>query len=194
MIPICIFFFFASRYFVIIIFGEEYLLVANYLGVFIFYLIIRTLDLGGEQFLLALDQQKFVFIFSSMTALIILILSFILIPFLYVYGAILSIIIPHSIYVIYSNYIVKKKHNIKIERATKRSILIYLFSSLISLFLIYLVIIYFNINLFFNFFLIFFSLLYLTFYLSFIFLLKAIKLDEIREFIEILKFSKNYSE
>ena len=188
MIPIIIYFFCFSELLVVLLFNNTYYPVSDYLRIYIFYLIIELIDLTGNPFLLASNEPKTVFKIKAITALFTLILSMLLIPYYYVYGAIISIIIPHSICVIYTSYLVKKKNRIKFGPKVISSIIKYIISSIISFLFISLIILIFNIKLNLINFLIIISGIYVGIFFAFIIIFQAISIEEIKKFIKFLKF------
>ena len=185
MIPITFYIFYFSNNIIALLFGNEYYPVADYLKVYIFYLNLRIIIVAGETFLIATNEPKLVFKLNIFTASASLILSLLLIPLYQIYGAILSIIIPHSTYIIYSAYIVKKKNKIKFESKIKLSVLKYTLSSIIPLVMIMLLKIIINIDLNNIIILTLCSGIYFILYFILVVAFKAIKIDE---FIEYFRF------
>lgn len=109
MIPITILIYFIGENIIYIFFPLEYLPSALYLKHYLIYLNISGIGVVGANFLYATNQSKIVFKLIALSSIAVLILSFILIPIYYVYGAIYAIIIPNSIYLITTVIIVKKK-------------------------------------------------------------------------------------
>lgn len=193
MIPVSVMFFFLSDMIIVVFFPIEYLPSSAYVRTFLIYTILRMIGIVGPNFLYANNQLKTILKLTGITAMIILILSFILIPILYIYGAILSIIIPQSIYLIYSVFLVKRRNLIKLNRKLILSILKYLASSLLSLIITQFLSVVLKVNLFDLRGLVLFSLLYLISFLIFVFIMKAVDVNLIKFFISEFKenFNKN---
>lgn len=187
IIPITFYILYFSEFIVILVFGTEYYPVSIYLKVYIFYLFIKMLIVTGEIFLLASDESKKVFKLSALTAISTIILSFLLIPIYYIYGAIFAVIIPYSLYVIYTNIIVKKKNKLKLHSKTILTLIKCLIISFISLFIIALIVLLLKVNLREIRLLIFFSLLFFGLFFSQAIIFKVMILNEIKDFIHFFK-------
>lgn len=105
----------------------------------------------------------------------------------YTYGAILSIIIPRSVYIIYSASIVRMKENIKFNKDFAVSILKYYISGIISVVSIYFILIIFkpNLNNYQN--LIIFSCFFLGELFFLILILNGLKFSEISHLFNLTK-------
>ncbi|MFX1396096.1 MAG: oligosaccharide flippase family protein [Promethearchaeota archaeon] len=182
-IPISVCFFYFSDNLIILIFTSKYLPASNYLKVYIFYLNIKMLGLNGANFLYASNKSKMVFKLTGITALVSFIMSIILIPFFYSYGAIFSVIIPHIVYIIYTILHVKKDNNIVLKSHIFITILKYLLSSIISLILVNILIMIFRLDLMnvINYLLI--IILYYTSFFVLIIIIKGISIKEIKNLI-----------
>jgi len=187
VIPISFYIFYFSDHLVILIFGVEYYQASIYLKVYIFYLIFKMISVAGEPFILASGKPKLVFKINSLAAFFTIIMSFLLIPHYFIYGAIISIIVPHSIAILFSIYLVKKENQIKIESKTIKSILIYVLSSICSLLFLLLIIALFKLDLSILIFLIILSGIYYLMYFFPIILSRTITITEIKEFIDLVK-------
>ena len=181
-IPLSFYCFFFSDNLIFLIFGYNYNLASSYLKVFIFYLNIKMIDAAAGHFLWASDEQKLVFKLYAINSILTILLSILLIPLYSVYGAIISIIIPHSIYILYSIFLVKKKNKICLELNVKLSIFKYILSSFLSLlFLVFINLFFkFDLNYTLNLFLLTISFFGLFFIFSLLF--KAISIKEIKNF------------
>lgn len=182
-IPMSIYFFFFSNNFIFLIFQNEYLTVSNYLKFYIFYLNIKMVGVVGANFLYAADRPNIVFKLTGITAIVSSIMSFLLIPLLFAYGAIISVIVPHSIYIIYTILLVKKQNSIVLDSQFSTSILKFIISAVIP------ILIFLGINHFFilNFnnlmvYLLFTGIYFCTFFILVV-ITKAISLEEIKNLI-----------
>lgn len=189
MIPITILFYFISDYYVMILFPPEYIPSSSYLRCYLIYLNIRIIGVVGPNFLYAANQVKTILKLSGITAINILILSLILIPIFNSYGAIISIIIPQSIYLIYTVYIVKKREKIKLDSNLISSILKFIISGVISIFLFNFFTILLNVVLNNFFYLSIFCMLFGISFLGLIFLMKAVDMNTIKNLITEIKIS-----
>ncbi|MFX1394339.1 MAG: oligosaccharide flippase family protein [Promethearchaeota archaeon] len=189
MIPLTFYVFFFSEVLIVFFFSFRYYPVSIYIRVVIFYLNLLVIEATGNIFLLASNNQKTIFKLTALNALFCLILSIILIPIYYIYGAILSFIIPRSINIILKGYLAKKKNNINLESYVIFSILKYIISSIISIFFLFIIIFILDINLYNFFFLILFSGIYFGVFFALIILFQAISIVEIKDFLKVLKSS-----
>ncbi len=188
-IPISFYFLFFSDPLIALMFDPSYAPVADYLKLYIFFLNINIIDVAGGHFLWASNEPKLVYKLYAVTSIFTITLSFILIPFFYTLGAILSIIIPHSIYTIYSTILVKKKNKIDFDSNMLPTILKYIISAALVILLIYLINLFFQFNLNNLLFLLIFSGLYFGIFVIVILILKAVTFKEIKDFINLLKNS-----
>ncbi|MFX1311071.1 MAG: oligosaccharide flippase family protein [Promethearchaeota archaeon] len=182
-IPLTLFIFAYSDRFILLFFSSEYLLVSNFLKFYILYLNIKIIGIAGANFLYAANRPMTVFKLTGLNALITLILSSLLIPIYYSYGAILSIIIPHSIYTIFTITLVKKEFEIEFYYRVTTSIFKFILSAIISLIVVMIldIQVFNNIggisNLQFFFYIV---IIYFGTFLLLILLLQAIKTNEIK--------------
>jgi len=153
------------------------------------YLLLKLIDLTGETFLLASNKPKTVLKLSAITAFFTLILSLLLIPRYEVYGAIISIIGPHSMYILYSNRLVKKQNNLFLNKKILFSMFKYILSSILSLCIIFIFVVPFSINLNNSIFMVTLTALYIFLYFIFILIFKAIRINEVKEIVRIVKTS-----
>jgi len=151
------------------------------------------IDVAGGHFLWASNESKLVFKLYTITAIFTITLSLILIPLYYTFGALISIMIPHSIYTIYSIVLVKRRNNIKFDSRMSFSIFKYLISALTVFLLLFIPNLFFTFNLYNIVILILFSGIYFSIFFILILLLRAVTITEIKDFINILKnsISKN---
>jgi len=173
-----------SDYVIILLFGPNYFPISHYLKIYIFYININILDVTGGYFLWASKQTKLVYKLFTITAIFTIILSIILIPFLYIYGAMIAIIIPNSIYVLYSNHLVMKQNKLKFNPNVIRQLIKCIFSAALILIILYFFNLLFQINLNMILMLILISGIFIGSYFILILLLKVIKLSEIKNFIK----------
>ena len=192
-IPISFYFLFFSDPLIAFIFEPSYYPVANYLKLYIFFLNVNMIDIAGGHFLWASNEPKLVYKLYAVCSIITITLSIILIPFIYTLGAILSVMIPNSIYTIYSTILVKKKNNIKFDTNMLSTIARYIVSAFSAILLIFLFNLIFQFNLSNIIIVILFSGMYFGIFLIIILLLRAVTLTEIKDFINVLKnsFIKN---
>ncbi|MFX1258850.1 MAG: oligosaccharide flippase family protein [Promethearchaeota archaeon] len=196
MVPLSLYVSFFSEYLIVSLLSVDYYPVSIYLKVFVFYINIKILEVTGNLFLLASNEQKIIFKLCALNALFCLILSLILIPIYYIYGALLAIVIPHSIMIIYSTWLVKKKNNITLKLRVIFSLFKFIFSSIFSISFLFLIILILNINLYNFVLLVLFSGIYFGVFLTLIILSQAISIDEIKDFFKVLKssvFTRNKS-
>ena len=186
-IPISFYFLFFSDPLIALMFEPSYAPVADYLKLYIFFLNINIIDVAGGYFLWASNEPKLVYKLYAIASVFTVTLSFILIPIFYTVGAILSIIIPNSIYTIYSTILVKKKNKINFDSNMLSTILKYIISAAFVLVFIYLLNLFFQFNLTNILILLVFSGFYFGMFLIIILLLKAITFKEIKDFIALLK-------
>lgn len=186
-IPISFYFLVFSDPLIALLFDPSYTPVADYLKLYIFFLNINIIDVAGGHFLWASNEPKLVYKLYAVTSIFTITLSLILIPFLYTLGAILSIMIPHSIYTIYSAILVKKKNQIEFDSKMLSTIFKYIISSSSVILFIYLTNFFFQFNLNNLLILLTFSGLYFGVFLIVILLLRAVTLKEIKDFINLLK-------
>lgn len=133
MIPLTMYVFCFADSLILSIFGSEYINAITYSRIFVFYLNFKMLDVVGGHFLWAAGKVNIVFKLYFVSAISTLILSLILIPIYFSYGAIISIIIPHIFYIIYTLVLVKRVNEIKLVRKIKIQIFKILLTSTISL-------------------------------------------------------------
>ncbi len=186
-IPISFYFLLFSDPLIALMFDPSYAPVSNYLKLYVFFLNVNIIDVAGGHFLWASNEPKLVYKLYGVTSIFTITLSFILIPLVYTLGAILSIIIPHSIYTIYSTKLVKKKNNIEFKPNTVSTISKYIISAFSGILLIYLINIFLQFNLNNIIVLIAYSGIYFGIFLIMILLLRAMTLTEIKDFIKLLK-------
>jgi len=189
MVPTCVYVFFTADYLIVLIFGPLYSPLSIYLRIYMIYLLLKLIDLTGETFLLASNKPKTVLKLSAITAFFTLILSLLLIPRYEVYGAIISIIGPHSIYILYSNRLVKKQNNLFLNKKILFSMFKYILSSILSLCIIFIFVVPFSINLNNSIFMVTLTALYIFLYFIFILIFKAIRINEVKEIVRIVKTS-----
>ena len=192
MVPLSFYIFCFSENIIIIVFGNQYINIAFYLRYFAFYLNILILDSAGAIFLWASNKPKLVFKLSFFTTTLTIIMSVLLIPFYYTYGAILSIIIPRSIYIIYSVTIVRIKENIKIKKDVAVSILKYIASSIISIISLFFIILIYKLNLSNLLIFIIVSCCFLGEFFLFCLIFKGIKISEISHLFNLTKSLFNF--
>ena len=192
-IPISFYFLFFSDFLIAFIFDPSYYPVSNYLKLYVFFININIIDVAGGHFLWASDEPKLVFKLYTVTAILTITLSLILIPLYYTFGALISVMIPHSIYTIYSIVLVKRKNNIKFDSHMTSSIFKYIISALTVFLLLFISNLFFTFNLYNIVFLIAFSGIYFGIFVIIILLLRAVTIAEIKDFILVLKnsISKN---
>ncbi|MFX0022006.1 MAG: oligosaccharide flippase family protein [Candidatus Hermodarchaeota archaeon] len=186
-IPISFYFLIFSDPLIALLFNPSYTPVAEYLKLYIFFLNINIIDVAGGHFLWASNEPKLVYKLYAVTSIFTITLSLILIPFLYTLGAILSIMIPHSVYTIYSTILVKKKNQIDFDSNMLPTILKYIISASSVILFIYLINLFFQFDLNNILFLLIFSGLYFGGFLIVILLLRAVTFNEIKDFINLLK-------
>lgn len=186
-VSFCIFYF--SDFIVIIIFNPSYYPISTYLKFFIFYLNITMIDVGGGHFLWASNEPKLVYKLYGITLILTIILSLLLIPVYLIYGAIISIIIPHTIYVLYSIVLVKKRNNITFEPKLPSTLVKYIFSGMILIICIGIISVFIKLD-FSNIIILgFIVILYFGSFLMLNILFKAIRISEIKDFINTFKSS-----
>ncbi|MFX0039510.1 MAG: oligosaccharide flippase family protein [Promethearchaeota archaeon] len=192
-IPISFYFLFFSDPLIAFIFDPSYYPIANYLKLYIFFLNINIIDVAGGHFLWASNEPKLVYKLYAVCSFFTITLSLILIPYIYTVGAILSVMIPNSIYTIYSTLLVKKKNKINFDSNMLSTIIRYIVSAFSAILLIFLLNLIFHFNLSNIIILILFSGMYFGVFLIIILLLRAVTLTEVRDFINVLKnsFFKN---
>jgi O-antigen/teichoic acid export membrane protein len=193
MIPVTIFIFMFSDQIVISIFGTAYYNASIYIKVFIFYLNFKMIDILGGHFLWAANKPKLVVKLYGITALFTVILSVILIPLFFTYGAILAIIIPHIAYIIITLNKVKKMNNIQFYSRMSLSLIKFLFSSILSGFCSLFFIAYFNIHNYSLYNLALLTVFYFGITSLFLLLTKAIQFNQIKELIKIVRESLRVS-
>ncbi|MFX0104098.1 MAG: oligosaccharide flippase family protein [Candidatus Hodarchaeota archaeon] len=191
MIPITIFFFVFSDMIIVNFFSLAYYDASFYLRLFIFYLNFKMIDIVGGHFLWAANKPKLVFKLYAITAIFTVILSLVLIPFFFAYGAILAIMIPHIIYIITTLSIVKKANKIKLNSIIKISIIKFIISSIVSSLIVQSLILVLNVNIYNFYSLIILSIIYFGSVVLLLFATKAIQLDQIKDLIKFLKISLN---
>ncbi|MFX1454509.1 MAG: oligosaccharide flippase family protein [Promethearchaeota archaeon] len=192
-IPISFYFLYFSDYLIALIFDPSYHPVSNYLKLYIFFLNINIIDVAGGHFLWASNEPKLVYKLYTATSIFTITLSFILIPLYYTLGALISIMIPHSIYTVYSIILVKKKNDIHFDSKMGISILKYIISASAGIILLFISNVLFSFDLNNVVFLISFSGIYFGIFIIIILLLRAVTITEIKDFINVLKnsISKN---
>ncbi|MFW9823799.1 MAG: oligosaccharide flippase family protein [Candidatus Thorarchaeota archaeon] len=192
-IPVSFYFLFFSDYLITLIFDPSYHPVSNYLKLYIFFLNINIIDVAGGHFLWASNEPKLVYKLYTVTSIGTITLSLILIPLYFTVGALISIMIPHSIYTIYSIILVKKKNDIQFDSKIGISILKYIVSASAGIFLLFISNLLFSFDLNNIVFLVAFSGIYFSIFIIIILLLKAVTITEIKDFINVLKnsISKN---
>ena len=188
-IPLSFYFLFFSDFLIALIFDPSYYPVSNYLKLYIFFLNINIIDVAGGHFLWASNEPKLVYKLYAITSFFTIALSLILIPLYYTFGALISIMIPHSIYTIYSTILVKKKNKIKMDSKMNLSIFKYVFSAFIVILFLYILNLIFPFNLNNIIILITFSGIYFGMFSIIILLLRAVTIAEIKDFINVLKNS-----
>ncbi|MFX0005714.1 MAG: oligosaccharide flippase family protein [Promethearchaeota archaeon] len=186
-IPISFYFLFFSDPLIALMFAPSYAPVADYLKLYIFFLNINIIDVAGGYFLWASNEPKLVYKLYAIASVFTITLSFILIPIFYTVGAILSIMIPNSIYTIYSTILVKKKNKINFDSNMLPTIFKYVISAASVLVFIYLINLFFQFNLTNVLILLVFSGFYFGIFLIVILLLKAVTFKEIKDFIALLR-------
>ncbi len=189
MIPLTIFFFIFSDHIIVNIFGFDYFNASFYLKIYIFYLNFKMIDLVGGHFLWAANKPKLVFKLYAITAVFTITLTITLIPFLFTYGAILAVIIPHIAYILITLIIVKKMNKIQFYFNIKISLVKFLLSSIVSGIIAQFLIIFLKMNYYNIFNLIFLSVLYFGFTALFLFITKAIQFNQIKELVKIIRDS-----
>lgn len=191
MIPATILTFFLSDFFIMILFPLEYIVSSSYVRIFLFYLNIRIIGVVGPNFLYAENQIKTVFKLTAVTAISILLLSLVTIPFLYSYAAIFSIILPQSIYLIYSVFLVKKRNKVKLDSNLLSTLSKFIGSGLLSLIITYVIhiILKFNLSNFIQ--LAIFCSIFVILYLLLTFIMKAIDSKILKSFLKETKESFN---
>jgi O-antigen/teichoic acid export membrane protein len=192
-IPVSFYFLFFSDFLIALIFEPSYYPVSNYLKLYIFFLNINIIDVAGGHFLWASNEPKLVYKLYTVTSVFTITLSLILIPLYYTFGALISIMIPHSIYTVYSIYLVKKKNNIHFDSNMLSSILKYIVSASLGIIFLFVSNLFLSLNLNNIIFLLAFSGLYFGIFLIIILLLRAVTITEVKDFINVLKnsISKN---
>ncbi len=192
-IPISFYFLFFSDPLIALIFDPSYYPVSNYLKLYIFFLNINIIDVAGGHFLWASNEPKLVYKLYAVTSFFTITLSLILIPLFYTFGAIISIMIPHSIYTIYSTMLAKKKNKIEFDSNMFSTIFKYIISAFSVILFLYLINLVFQFNLNNIIILISFSGIYFGMFCIIILLLRAVTFTEIKDFINVLKnsISKN---
>ncbi|MFX1378912.1 MAG: oligosaccharide flippase family protein [Promethearchaeota archaeon] len=188
-IPISFYFLIFSDPLIALMFDPSYYPVSNYLKLYIFFLNINIIDVAGGHFLWASNEPKLVYKLYAVTSFFTLTMSFILIPILYTLGAILSIMIPHSIYTIYSIFLVKRKNKIEFDSNLLPTIFKYIISAFSVMILLYVINLIFQFNLNNILILLTFSGIYFGIFLIMILLLRGVTLMEIKDFIKLLRNS-----
>ncbi|MFW9895171.1 MAG: oligosaccharide flippase family protein [Candidatus Thorarchaeota archaeon] len=188
-IPISFYFLFFSDYLIALVFDPSYHPVSNYLKLYIFFLNINIIDVAGGHFLWASNEPKLVYKLYTVTSVFTITLSLILIPLYYTFGALISIMIPHSIYTVYSIILVKRKNDIHFDSKMGISILKYIISASAGIILLFISNVLFSFDLNNIVFLISFSGIYFGIFIIIILLLRAVTITEIKEFINVLKNS-----
>lgn len=188
-IPLSFYFLFFSDFLIALIFEPSYYPISNYLKLYIFFLNINMIDVAGGHFLWASNEPKLVFKLYTVTSVFTITLSLILIPLYYTWGALISVMIPHSIYTIYSIVLVKRKNNIKFNSHMISSILKYIISAFTVFLLLFISNLFFTFNLYNLVILIAFSGIYFSIFFIIILLLRAVTIAEIKDFINVLKNS-----
>ena len=191
MIPITIFFFVFSDMIVVNLFGMVYYDASFYLRLFIFYLNFKMIDIVGGHFLWAANKPKLVFKLYGITAIFTIILSLILIPFFFAYGAILAIIIPHIIYIVITLSIVKRANKIQLNSIIKISLIKFILTSIVSSLVVQSLILIFNINIYNFYSLIIMSIVYFSCAVLLLLATRAIRLDQIKDLVKFLRVSLN---
>ena len=151
------------------------------------------IDVAGGHFLWASNEPKLVYKLYTVTSVFTITLSLILIPLYNTWGALISIMIPHSIYTIYSIILVKRKNNINFDSHMISSIFKYIISAFTVFLLLFISNLFFTFNLYNIVMLIAFSGIYFGAFFTLILLLRAVTIPEIKDFINVLKnsISKN---
>ncbi len=188
-IPMSFYFLFFSDFLIAFVFDPSYYPVSNYLKLYIFFLNINIIDVAGGHFLWASNEPKLVYKLYTVTAVSTIALSLILIPLYYTFGALISVMIPHTIYTIYSIILVKRKNNINFDSNLISSILKYIVSAVTVILLLFISNLIFPFNLNNLVVLIAFSGIYFGIFFVIILLLRAVTIAEIKDFINVLKNS-----
>lgn len=188
-IPVSFYIFYFSDYLIVIIFSSGYYPISAYLKFFVFYLNILMIDIAGGHFLWASNEPKLVYKLYGTTLISTIIMSLILIPIYHTYGALLSFVIPHTIYVIYSIILVKRKNAINLESNLILTLLKYVLSAVILIICFNLISLIIKLD-FTNLIILFiFTGIYFGSFLILNVFLKAIRIADIKEFINIFKRS-----
>ena len=117
------------------ILGEDYSAIIHYIKPFLIYLNIKIVGVAGVNFLYAANQPKTALKLTGITACVSVISSYLFIPYFLIDAAIYSIVIPHSVYILLTLSIVKRRNKIIIPRATIFFIIKIIISTILSYFL-----------------------------------------------------------